>query len=157
MSSIQSDQDIFTERFLEGDLAIVMPVDISTLHIGDVLVYHNGGIDVIHRVISIQQTGGQIVVTVKGDNNRYPDPAMITSSTLVGKVVSVIFFMGYLVQKPFNYIIAVALILLLMIDYVDGLKRSKAPLLQSQVSCNLRPDARPNRGSDPEHFCMGPS
>ncbi len=105
---------------VDGDLAVVQPVNISTVHVGDIVVYRDGPIDVIHRVVKIEGTGSNIVLTVKGDNNGYPDPAAVTSSLLVGRVEMVVLYLGTFVTQPFNYILAALLISLLAVDYIES-------------------------------------
>lgn len=111
---------------VDGDLAIVQPVNIYSIHKGDIVVYRDGPIDVIHRVVNIEGTGSNIVLTVKGDNNAYPDPAAVTSSLLVGRVEMVVLYLGTFVTQPFNYILAALLIALLAADYIEsGRPRAK--------------------------------
>jgi signal peptidase I len=121
---------------VEGDLAIVQPVNISTIHVGDIVVYRDGPIDVIHRVVEIEGTGSSIVLTVKGDNNGFPDPASVTSAILVGRVEAVVLYLGTFVTQPYNYILAVLLISLLAVDYMEserpGTKAGGTPSSPSQ-------------------------
>jgi len=111
-----------------GDLALVQPVqDASLIHVGDVVVYRAGGINVIHRVVKVQAVGGDTVLTVKGDNNRYADPVPVTSNLLVGKVVTVVQYLGTFVQPPYNYVVAFVLIVLLVVDYMDAGRAREGP------------------------------
>ncbi len=116
---------------VEGDLAIVQPVSISTIHIGDIVVYRDGAIDVIHRVVKIEGAGSNIVLTVKGDNNAYPDPVAVTSGLLVGRVETVVLYLGNFVTQPFNYILAVLLISLLAVDYIESERPRAKPVTSS--------------------------
>jgi signal peptidase I len=120
-----------TPAIVSGDLALVQPVNISTVKVGDVIVYRDGGIDVIHRVVSIGDEGGTVVLVVKGDNNPAPDPVHPTSDLLVGKVVFVVKYFGHLVTYPFNYLLAVLLVSLLAVDYM-GSAKAKAPSRPAQ-------------------------
>jgi signal peptidase I len=122
---------------VQGDLAIVAPVNISTVHIGDIVVYRDGPIDVIHRVVKIVGNGSSTVLTVKGDNNSFPDPASVTSSLLVGRVEALVLYLGTFVTQPYNYILAVLLISLLAVDYME----SERPGARSSGS----PSAPPSR------------
>jgi signal peptidase I len=117
----------------QGDLAIVQPVDISTMRVGDMLVYRDGDIYVIHRVVRVQTVGGDTVLTVKGDNNGYPDPVPVTRALFVGKVVAVIVYFGNFVQPPFNYILAAILVTLLAVDFLQspGRKQQGDPVSSS--------------------------
>jgi signal peptidase I len=105
---------------VQGDLAIVQPVAISSIRIGDIVVYRDGPIDVIHRVVKITNTASGIVLTVKGDNNAFPDPASVTSNLIVGRVEAVVLYLGTFVTQPYNYILAVLLISLLAVDFMES-------------------------------------
>ena len=116
---------------VQGDLAVVQPVPISSVHVGDIVVYKDGLIDVIHRVIRISDSGGTIILTVKGDNNPSPDPVSVTSSLLVGKVVAVVLYLGNFVTQPFNYLLAIVLIALLIVDYLDSERARTAATVET--------------------------
>ncbi|HVP23523.1 MAG TPA: signal peptidase I [Conexivisphaerales archaeon] len=77
-----------------GDLAIVTHSAIGVVHVGDVIVYRNGNVNVIHRVISIEVQGGATALATKGDGNPIPDPTVVTKDDLVGKVVAVVPLVG---------------------------------------------------------------
>jgi signal peptidase I len=115
---------------VSGDLAIVEPVNISTIHVGDIVVYKDGFIDVIHRVVHIQGSGASEVLTVKGDNNPIPDAVPVTSDLLVGKVVVVILYIGTFVEQPFNYVLAFVLICMLAVDFFESERSSETKPLQ---------------------------
>lgn len=112
---------------VQGDLAIVQPVNISSIHKGDIVVYRDGPIDVIHRVVKIVGTGSDIVLTMKGDNNAFPDPASVTSNLVVGRVEVVVLYLGTFVTQPYNYILAVLLISLLGLDYLESERTGAKP------------------------------
>jgi signal peptidase I len=79
-----------------GDLVVIQGVQLSDVHVGDIVVYNNfcstGGESVVHRVVNI--TSGGLVT--KGDNNPSNDivsnisVSPITQRCLEGKVVFVI-------------------------------------------------------------------
>ncbi|GEM_PF-3561266 len=62
--------------------------------VGDIAVYKDNDLNklVIHRIIAQSDNG----FTFKGDNNRYPDHAIVTQDNLVGKVIFVAPYIGYL-------------------------------------------------------------
>jgi signal peptidase I len=107
---------------VNGDLALVQPVSITSIHVGDIVVYKDGPIDVIHRVVKIEGTGADTVLTVKGDNNAYPDPVPVTKDLLIGRVVAVVIYLGTFVTEPFNYLLAIVLVCLLVVDYFEAEK-----------------------------------
>ncbi|MHB1510808.1 MAG: signal peptidase I [Acidimicrobiales bacterium] len=60
-----------------GGVVITERVPLSSLHVGDVAVFHppnDPGITYVHRIISLAHTPTGIVVQTKGDDNLYPDP-----------------------------------------------------------------------------------
>ncbi|MGC8847858.1 MAG: signal peptidase I [Conexivisphaera sp.] len=92
-----------------GDLALVAPTSVSSVPLGDVIVYRSPmDIFVIHRVIE----RGSGYVVVKGDNNPFPDPWDVTNSMLVGRVFAVVDYLGYMALPPYTYSIALALVVL---------------------------------------------
>ncbi|MEM0288117.1 MAG: signal peptidase I [Nitrososphaerota archaeon] len=102
-----------------GDLAIIQPGRLSSFHVGDIIVYWNN-LDqeyVIHRIIQLNVMNGQTTAIVKGDDNPSPDPVVVTSNVTVGKVLFLIYFVGYLIERPYNYLIASILIIALLLDY----------------------------------------
>ncbi len=93
-----------------GDLLIVVPED--EYNVGDIVVYQASGIAVVHRIVEID---GDAVIT-QGDANNAPDePIPLTS--VKGKVVAAIPFVGYIVemiQTPIVTVILIALAIWLM-------------------------------------------
>lgn len=61
----------FPEGLNLGDLVVVMKVRPQELEVGDVIVYEpsESGYRIIHRIIFINETGGKILFTTKGDAN----------------------------------------------------------------------------------------
>lgn len=81
-----------------GDLAIVLSKNMNTYKVRDIVTYHSeiDGRDVIvtHRIYAI---GGNVYIT-KGDNNEYPDNAVLKPRLIIGSVVSIIPHLGYWVM-----------------------------------------------------------
>lgn len=95
-----------------GDLVLVAPANVSSVPLGDIVVYRSPiGIFVVHRVVEI----GNGYLVVKGDNNLFPDPWKVTNSMLVGRAFLVIDYLGYLALPPYTYIIALALLSLYLL------------------------------------------
>jgi signal peptidase I len=77
-----------------GDLVVIQSVPISSVHIGDIIVYNGlcsaSGLSVVHRVVAVTSSGGLIT---EGDNNPGPDQSIgiasrpITQQCLEGRVV----------------------------------------------------------------------
>jgi signal peptidase I len=82
--------------YSRGDLAIVREgVDPGLLEVGDVVLYHQGRLPVVHRIVSIEVQADGLVVTTRGDNVTRPDPA-IAGDLVEGKVVFLVPWVGHL-------------------------------------------------------------
>lgn len=96
-----------------GDLAILRPVSVTHLHVGEVIAYHPPGqtAPVMHRIISINDRG----LVTKGDANRTPDPwgRVTTQDTTVEHLVTVVPKVGWLVQVRRQLLITAGGVLLL--------------------------------------------
>jgi signal peptidase I len=107
-----------------GDLFMTYPASFSSLHVGDIIVFHdprgNPGI-IVHRIVSIGTCGGVMCVQTKGDNqvtNPTPDPWNVTAKSYLSQVELVVPAVGYLspalwgfrgayVLLPFSFIVLV--------------------------------------------------
>lgn len=58
-------------EFYKGDLIVAKGVPPESLEVGDVIVYENRikGIDIVHRIIAIEEGGPHLYFYTKGDNN----------------------------------------------------------------------------------------
>ena len=83
--------------------ASVGPDDVVTLSLPS-------GLHVTHRVVWVDENGD--FVQTKGDANESPDPVAIPSSMVVGRVVAVVPFLGFLLAMTSMPIGVVALIAL---------------------------------------------
>lgn len=111
-----------------GDLVVIQNVSISSLHVGDIIVYGPpcsiSGLSVIHRVYSISSEG----LTTKGDNNPYTDQAggiasqPIVQKCIIGKVVFVIPYLERLSDLPYglNYVLAALIIIVVLASEFYG-------------------------------------
>ena len=84
--------------YAPGDVILTRPVDVHTLRPGDIAVFAPPGeaTAYAHRVTSVTDKNGSIVVTTKGDANRAADPwhAKLNGST-VPKVIGTLPALGY--------------------------------------------------------------
>jgi signal peptidase len=98
-----------------GDMVVVTNVAPSELKVGDIIVFYSpitSGL-VCHRIIDVEQ-GSELLFQTKGDNNEDPDPFLISSANVVGKVQADIPSMGYVVQYlrgPFGLLLILSLVL----------------------------------------------
>ena len=58
----------------------------KSIQVGDVIEFKIGAVPVVHRVIDIQNEGGQITFITQGDANNTPDPP-VTENYFEGKVL----------------------------------------------------------------------
>ena len=100
-----------------GGVAVIGPVSVSDIHVGDVIAYKIGNLNVCHRVIQVSE-GEQLQFTTKGDANNAPDPAPVLPGNVIGRVVFSVPLAGYLisfVKTPVGLFITVLLPLLILI------------------------------------------
>jgi hypothetical protein len=92
----------FTNGFNKGDIMVLLGTDPYKVEVGDVIVYQaRKAYPIIHRVIDIRDTGGELYFETKGDNNKYQirdltlDEKNISSDDYLGRAVFRIPFLGY--------------------------------------------------------------
>jgi signal peptidase I len=123
-----------------GDAIITRSVDAGSLHVGDIAVFVPPGESATyaHRITSLHERGGQVVVTTKGDANPAPDPWHATLGTRVTTVVGVVPGIGRVltwIRSPAAHALAIALI-----GLVITALGTRALLIQPRYA------ARPQRG-----------
>ncbi|WP_229391543.1 signal peptidase I [Methanosarcina sp. DH2] len=88
-----------TPLMLPGDMITVKSVNPDELEVGDVIAFRDPGSKpdsfVTHRIISIEERGERLFRT-KGDANEEEDSFKVPASNIVGKLIFVIPFAGYL-------------------------------------------------------------
>jgi signal peptidase len=83
---------------------IVEEVDTAQIEENDIITFGSDEQTTTHRVIEVVDRDGQRVFRTKGDNNEDPDPSLVTSDTIEGRVMTVagepatIPYVGYVVQ-----------------------------------------------------------
>lgn len=93
------------------------------LKVGDVVTFHQGGIDKVHRIIEIRDNG---TLVTKGDNNQSAD-APITYGDVFGKVVGVSVNVGKVVSgirtfvnsSPILIIIGIVLLIIMIATIIE--------------------------------------
>ncbi len=87
-----------------GDITFVVTTSPGTVRIGDIIQYQTQDMMLIHRVIAIQESGGYLWFTTKGDANTGPDDP-ISQRQVIGKAVFTIPEVGWaaIVFKNFMY------------------------------------------------------
>jgi len=93
-----------------GDVVVSTYINSEEIKINDVITFVFPGSQkncITHRVINITNENGSIGFQTKGDANEDPDQRIIQSSELIGKVVLVIPYIGYLphfANSPLGFI-----------------------------------------------------
>jgi len=91
-----------TPTIVKGDMVVVEKNNIldmginetnpENIKVGDVIVYakNASGVteDIIHRVVEINDTGGQKYYILKGDNNTIDDPVKVYPNQVIAKGVN---------------------------------------------------------------------
>lgn len=98
-----------------GDLAVTQAVPVSSLKVGDVIVFFpptSSTEPVMHRIVSL----GNGVMTTRGDANNVDDPWQVTlSGTTAYRMVAVVPFIGWLTELQRPALIVAGLLVGLMI------------------------------------------
>jgi signal peptidase len=112
-----------------GDVVVVATSDPSTIVAGDVITFSRGssGVAVTHRVVDVDTSGAEPLFYTKGDANDNVDVSPVPASAVVGTVVLVIPFIGYVIQFAgttlgFVLLVIVPIGLLLVTEAVSYLR-----------------------------------
>jgi len=87
-------------EFNIGDLVVVKKLNADeakeTLKVGDIIQFHSGNIDVIHRIVEVTvDYRGQTQYITKGDNNEKPDSSPVNPEQIIGVARYKIPLLGY--------------------------------------------------------------
>ena len=93
------------------------------LKVGDVVTFHQDGIDKVHRIIEIHEDG---TIITKGDNSKSAD-APITYDDVFGKVVGVSAGVGkvvsevrsFVLNSPILFIFGIVLLIILIVTIIE--------------------------------------
>jgi signal peptidase len=98
-----------------GDVAVTQSVPVSSLKVGDVIVFFpptNSTEPVMHRIVSLAND----VVTTRGDANNVDDPWKVTlSGTTAYRMVAVVPFLGWLTELKGAALVVAGLLVALAI------------------------------------------
>lgn len=114
------------------DAIVSFRVNTNNLKIGDIITFSSSdsrydGMTVTHRIIKTSDLEGEKVYSTKGDNNTTPDGGNVKQSEILGKVVFVVPWLGYiqyLLAKPLGWLILIVVPCVFLIVY-DILKLKK--------------------------------
>ena len=116
-----------------GSVAIVQPVDVSEIEVGDIIAYqprHVGSTLTTHRVVNVIRQEGDISFQTAGDNNEFTDKNPVPSDCVMGKMQFHVPFLGYLIyflKQPLGYVFLVGLpaIIIVILEIRGVTARSK--------------------------------
>jgi len=102
-----------------GGVVITQPAEAEEIKVGDIITFHCPLADGLnsHRVIEIKE-GSQLQFQTKGDANEDPDPFIVPSQNVVGKICFHIPYLGYvsqLVKTPLGFLLTLCLPALIIV------------------------------------------
>ena len=112
-----------------GSIVVIKPANPNTLKIGDIICFKiesESSTTVTHRIINITDEG----FITKGDANEDPDQWIVKKENIIGKVIAVIPYLGYLgyfVRTPigFTLLIIIPATLLIILEIKNIIKETK--------------------------------
>lgn len=112
-----------------GDIIVVRGTDPNTITVGTIIIFHSPydyPTAIVHRVIAIDDQGGQEFFETKGDNNAVADGWRVPASNLIGVYVMKIPYVGLLsleLRGPLGWIlIALLVMLIIVMEYEESQK-----------------------------------
>ena len=120
-----------------GDIVVSSRVDVKELKEGDIITFRYKGEDnyITHRISKVLHTEFGIFFKTKGDANENEDSRLVESNEVVGKVLFVIPYLGYLpafARTIPGYILLILLPGVLII--VNELKRIRTEIFRKRLS-----------------------
>ncbi|MGN7190516.1 MULTISPECIES: S26 family signal peptidase [unclassified Curtobacterium] len=107
-----------------GTLVLDLPVDVTTLHVGDVVSFEttaNPGVVYTHRIIAEDADGG---LHTRGDINGATDPWTLTQADVIGTPVLLVPYIGWLFRAAPVLLIGTLIVLTLTSAFTDRVTRS---------------------------------
>jgi len=85
-----------------GTLVVVEHASPSSITVGTIIAFHVSCLPAptVHRVYRLVEGGSSPVFQTKGDANPLPDPCTVPYSDVLGKVVAVVPYAGFLILDP---------------------------------------------------------
>lgn len=78
----------------KGDIVIVKTIN-NTLKENDIISFNHNDINIVHRIVKIEEVDGEVIYHTKGDANEVNDNYEITEDAIVGKVLFNMPYIGY--------------------------------------------------------------
>lgn len=73
-----------------GDIVIVHKIEGKEAREGDIIMFPHGDMKVTHRIVAVNDEGGQTTFTTRGDANPSPDSETVLADNVQGKVIKII-------------------------------------------------------------------
>ena len=114
-----------------GDIIVVRGTDPATVTVGTIIIFHSPydySTPIVHRVIAIDDQGGQEFFQTKGDNNAVADGWRVPTANLIGIYVMKVPYIGLLsleLRGPLGWILIVLLVMLIIAMEYDESKKSQ--------------------------------
>ncbi|MCR5808091.1 MAG: signal peptidase I [Clostridiales bacterium] len=111
-----------------GDLILTKKADVNELKAGDVISYMENSSVVTHRIIKVNNEGGALSFTTKGDANNTQDTDPVPADKVVGRYSARIPALGdfiYFLQKPLGMALFIGVPVLTFIIF-DIIRRSRS-------------------------------
>ena len=114
-----------------GDIIVVRGTDPSTVTVGTIIIFHSPydySTPIVHRVIAVDDQGGQEFFETKGDNNAVADGWKVPSANLIGVYVAKLPYVGLLsleLRGPLGWILIALLVLLIIAMEYDESKKAQ--------------------------------
>lgn len=93
--------DSMAPTIAAGDVVVVESVDPTTISEGDVITFREGtdtAVPTTHRVVEVVRAEGTLAFRTKGDANEDPDQTAVAARQVLGEVIFVIPYLGYVIQ-----------------------------------------------------------
>lgn len=100
-------------RIPVGSLIITRQIEPNQIKSGNVISFKVDNEVLTHRVISVSKNNKRVKLETKGDNSISKDPGFISEFDILGKLVLVIPYLGYvllLFQRPSGWLLIVCVI-----------------------------------------------
>ena len=130
-----------------GSVVVIKPANPDTLKVGDIICFKiesESSTTVTHRIINITDEG----FITKGDANEDPDQWIVKKENIVGKVIAVIPYLGYLgyfIKTPigFTLLIIIPATLLIILEIKNIIKETKKPPTKTKIYFNTKTKITP--------------
>lgn len=113
-----------------NDVVVVQKCEPSKLQEGDIITFEQDGRTISHRILDITEEKGIIKFETKGDNNEIPDPDLVESRQVYGKVLFKIKKIGKIISyiqnlRGFINIVIFAIIVYILVSLRDKQKNTR--------------------------------